>query len=197
MFSQRVTALLLSSLMAASANAEEFEFATPPGDVLFGASEFNMPLPPPMVGMGMAHAMPGVPGMPFNLIMLAEQLELTPEQRDKAGKVLDETTPKVRALMFRMMDARKAGNALKSGTASDKDIRRHADEQGEIVAELTYLGLKSRADLRALLTEEQRKKLDSFTEGRGPFFIQRFGHTGSVDPAHMPRGVAGVRELRI
>ena len=54
-----------------------------------------------------------------------------------------------------------------------------------------------RADLRALLTEEQRKKLDSFTEGRGPFFIQRFGHTGSVDPAHMPRGVAGVRELRI
>lgn len=191
---QPATSLLLFSLFTASALAEEFEFATPPGDVLFGASEFTMPLPPPMAGMGMAQAMPG---MPFNLIMLAEQLELTPEQRDKAGKVLDETTPKVRALMFRMMDARKAGQALKSGQASDKDLRKHADEQGQIVAELTYLGLKARADLRELLTEEQRKKLDSFTEGRGPFFIQRFGHMGSVDPARMPRGVAGVRELRI
>jgi Spy/CpxP family protein refolding chaperone len=148
-----------------------------------------------MAGMGMAHAMPGVP---FNLIVLAEQLELTPEQRDKAGKILDETTPKVRALMFRMMDARKAGNALKSGTAGDKDIRRHADEQGEIVAELTYLGLKARADLRALLTEEQRKKLDSFTEGRGPFFIQRFGHMGAFDPARLPvTAGAGVRELKL
>lgn len=191
---QRATGLLLFSLFTASTIAEEFEFATPPGDVLFGTGEFSMPLPPPVAGMGMAHAMPG---MPFNLIMLAEHLDLTPEQRDKAGKLLDATTPKMRALMFRMMDARKAGQALKSAEASDKDIRKHADEQGEIVAELTYLGLKARADLRALLTDEQRRKLDAFTEGRGPFFIQRFGHMGAVDPARLPRGVNGVRELRI
>jgi Spy/CpxP family protein refolding chaperone len=141
-----------------------------------------MPLPPPMGG-----SMFAMPGMPFNLIMLAEQLELTKEQRDRAGKILDETMPKLRALMFRMIDARKAGRELKSAEASDSDLRKHAEEQGEIVTELTYLGLKARADLRALLTEDQRKKLDSFGEGRGPVLIHRFGHMGSFDPAGMGR----------
>lgn len=191
------TLLLLLSVMSASAVAEEFEFETAPPDVLFAPGEFTMPLPMGGTMFGMP-ALHGIPGVPFNLIMLAEHLELTGEQREKAGAILDETTPKLRGLMFRMIDARKAGRDLKSGEASDRDLRAHADEQGKIVAELTYLGLKARADLRALLTAEQRRKLDTLTEGRGPFMIRGFAAPGSIDPAHMsPLPAAGVRARKI
>jgi Spy/CpxP family protein refolding chaperone len=185
------TVLLLASLAAAPAAAGELEFEPPP-DVLFGAGEFNMPLPP--TG-GAMHAMPG---MPFDLVMLAEHLELTPEQRDKAGLIMDETMPKLRALMFRMIDARKAGRELKTGDASDQELRKFADGQGEIVAEMTYLGLKARSDLRALLSEEQRRKLDAFGDRRGPFVMHRFGHMGGMDPAGMPSAPgARAKELKL
>jgi len=189
----RITGLLLFSVFTASAIAEEWEFPAQPPDVVFGTAALDAaPMLSPMSGMA------GTPGMPFNLVMLAEQLDLTKDQRDQAGKIVDEATPKLRALMFRMIDARKAGKELKSGAATDQALRKHADEQGEIVSELTYLGLKARADLRALLTEEQRKKLDSFTEGRGPFFIQRFGAVGGFDPARLPAlPNPGQRELKI
>jgi len=188
----RIAGLLLCSLFTASAVGEEFEFSMPPSDVLFGADEFNMPLPPPMAG-GMA-----MPGMPFNLVMLAEQLDLTPEQRDKAGKIMDEAMPKFRAVMFRMIDARKAAKELKSGAAADQDLRKHADEQGRIVADMTYLGLKTRADLRALLTEEQRAKLDAFSGDRGGVFIHRLGPVGSLGPTTLPLLPRGVtKELKL
>jgi len=188
MFGHRAISLLLLSFSVTSAVADPFEFPAPPPDVVFGTAALDAaPLLPPMGGMA------GTPGMPFNLIMLAEQLELTPDQRDKAGKIVDEVTPKLRGLMFRMIDARKAGQELKSGNATDQALRKHAHEQGEIVAEFTYLGLKARSDLRALLTEDQRAKLDSFTEGRGPFFIQRLGALGSVDSVRLPMPSAGPR----
>lgn len=187
---RRCAVLLLASLAAAPLAAGEFEFEPPP-DVLFGAGELNMPLPP------MGGAMHAVPGMPFNLILLAEQLELTPEQRDKAGKIMDEMMPKMRALMFRMIDARKAGRELKAGDASDQELRKFADGQGEIVAGMTYLDLKARSDLRALLNEEQRRKLDAFGDQRGQFFIHRFGHMGGVGPGGMRSTPAGgAKELK-
>ena len=197
MSNHRATGLLLCWLFTASAAADEFEFSTPPPDVLFGADTFNLPLPPPVAGgMAMSSAM-AMPGMPFNLIMLAEQLDLTAEQRDKAGRIMDETMPKLRALMFRMIDARKAAKDLKSGATSDKELRAHADEQGRIVADLTYLGLKARSDLRAVLTEEQRTKLDAMSGDRGGFFIHRFGKMGGIDPTAMPLPGAVRKELEI
>lgn len=172
---QRIAVLLFAILGSATAAAEEFEFALPPQDVFVGAADFSMPLPPPLPGL--VPGMQSLPGMPFDLIMLSERLELTPEQRERAGRIVDAAAPQLRALMFRQLDARKAGEALRTAQPDDAALRRHADEQGRIVAELSYLGLKTRAELRALLTEAQRDRLDEFgsVHGRRAFLFRGTG----------------------
>jgi Spy/CpxP family protein refolding chaperone len=134
------------------------------------AMEFPAPPPaPPVPGHFLvAPHFPGSPmggGLLMNLVMLAEELDLTPEQRKKAGEIMDRAAPKLRELMFRMVDNRKALNELATKDVDDRELRRLTKEQGEIVSGMTYLHLRSRADLRALLTAGQREKLDEIRGG--------------------------------
>ena len=110
---------------------------------------------------------PHGPGMmgdePFPLVMLAERLDLDKKQRDQAGRIMDETMPKMRELMFRKIDSHKALKAFAaSGNTDAKALRKLADEQGKITADMIYLRMKAQADFRALLTDEQKQKFASF-----------------------------------
>ena len=130
----------------------------PPGEMS------GMPIPTP--GMAMTGGVMMVD--PMHLLMLAERLELDTAQREAIGRVMDETAPRMRELLFRAADSRKALQALmEQDEVPEKSIRELADRQGRLHADLLFTGLKARTRIRALLSEEQRARLDE-PGGEGP-----------------------------
>ncbi|MBI2970503.1 MAG: Spy/CpxP family protein refolding chaperone [Gammaproteobacteria bacterium] len=107
-------------------------------------------------------------GGPFHLMMLVDVLDLDKEQRKRVGVVMDAVMPKMREVLFSLSDSRKALEEVFEGQVSDdKQLRKLADEQGRLMAEMLYLHMKARADLRAVLTEEQLEQLEGFRAGHG------------------------------
>jgi Spy/CpxP family protein refolding chaperone len=141
----------------------------------FEFDEFDMPMPPPH-GMAMGEVFPAphhgaffmnesfagaMPMDTMHLVMLAERLELSKDQREALGKIVDEAMPKMRDLMFRMGDARKElDTALEGQGKDDSALRALADAQGKLHADLLFLQLSTRQRMRQLLTEEQRAQLE-------------------------------------
>jgi Spy/CpxP family protein refolding chaperone len=116
---------------------------------------------------------------PMHLVMLSERLKLTPEQRAQVGRILDAAMPGQRELAFRMADTRRELNAARDADPSDKELRRLADQQGKLTADLLYQQMKLRADLRALLTPEQREIARNLFRGGHAF---RHGFTRAIGP---------------
>ena len=115
-------------------------------------------------GMGSMFMEHGMLGGDMDLVMMAEKLNLTTEQRDKIGKVMDTAHTQMRDLMFKMVDTHKEVRSLNrsTGKTDDAKLRQLADQQGKLVADMMYLSWKSRADMRAVLTPDQLKQLDRF-----------------------------------
>ncbi len=161
-----VPALLVLAPLVAGAGDRftfpEFDFPSDP-----------MPPMPPHHGMFVAGGFPDetLSADPGQMVRLAQRLALTPEQRQAYGRIMDEAAPKMRDLLFRMQDTR--GELEAALDADDKDetaLRKLADTQGRLHADLLYLQLATRAKLRALLDDAQRAKLEDGEFGRhGPF----------------------------
>lgn len=164
------TALLLAVAFAAAVADDAFE---PMGGAMFihgggGMHDsvmpmpFEMPVPPP--------------GAPFHLMRMVEELDLSADQRKEIGAIMDETMPKMRDLMFRMADSRKAlRNYLEGAEKEEGALRKITDEHGKQVAEMMFLHLKSHADMHAVLTEDQLKKLERH---KHMHHTRRFGTVG-------------------
>ena len=130
---------------------------------------FTAPVPPPgmdagPMGMhGFGHGQMG----DMDIMRMAERLGLTQDQRDKIGKIIDETRPKLRKNGFDMMDNRKELHALmQEDKLDDKKLRSLTSRQGELMADMMYLQMKMRSDIRAVLTDKQR---ETMKERRGMF----------------------------
>ncbi len=164
-FGSTLLITLLSLQPLATAAQEDFAFDT-----------FEMPLPPDhLSGFGFSPALTaphhgaflvnapfdGAFSMdPMHLVMLSEQLDLTKQQRETMGKIVDEAMPKMRDLMFRMGDAREELEAASAGESKDEaELRALADNQGKLHADLLFLQLSTKQRMRAVLTEEQRAQL--------------------------------------
>lgn len=119
-------------------------------------------------GMGPMFMDRGMMGDDMHLVMMAEKLNLTSDQRDKIGKIMDAAHSQMRDLLFKMMDAHKEIRNLTHGAAKPDDakLRELADQQGKLAADMMYLAWKSRADMRAVLTPDQLKRFDSFHKDR-------------------------------
>lgn len=148
------------------------------GNVMY----FNTDGPHPGMGSGhmdmhgLGHGRMGT----GDLLRMAEKLDLTQAQRDRIGKIIDETRPKMRKNAFDMMDNRKEIHALmKQDKVDDKKLRTLTRRQGELMADEMYLQMKMRSDVHAVLTDEQREKMK---ERKGRFF--RHGMKG--DAGTMP-----------
>lgn len=109
---------------------------------------------------------------PMRLFRMAERLELSKDQREQITGLMDESRPKIRDNMFKVMDARKELQELTRGdtTISDRKLRELTREQGESMAEMMYLRLKLRSDIRALLTEEQLTRFSELHDHPGRAF---------------------------
>jgi Spy/CpxP family protein refolding chaperone len=111
-----------------------------------------------------AHAhrggMDGAGGGPGGMRML-RQLDLTQEQRDQAFKIFHEQAP---AFRERAQAARAAQDALRKAaldpSADAGRIRQLADEVGKAHAEMAVMRAETVRRVTALLTAEQRQKLE-------------------------------------
>ena len=96
----------------------------------------------------------------MDMMRMAERLDLSDAQRDKIGKIMDDTRPKLRKNGFSMMDNRKEVHSLiQEGKVDDKKLRTLTRKQGDLVADMMYLQLKMRSDIHEVLTDEQREKM--------------------------------------
>ena len=117
-------------------------------------------------------------GDDMGIMRMAERLNLTQEQRDKIGKIIDQTRPKLRENAFAMMDSRKElHNFMKDGKTDDKKLRTLTRREGELMADMMYLRMKMHADIRSVLTDEQLSKMK---ERKGRFM--RRGMRGDRPP---------------
>ena len=98
---------------------------------------------------------------------MMDELDLSSEQRDAIGEIMDDRLPKARKLGFAMYDHRKTLKELaKSDVFDKKAVRKTADELGDTVADLTVLMTSSIAETRAILTPEQRERFAQFGQSR-------------------------------
>jgi len=105
---------------------------------------------------------------------MAERLDLTTEQRDKVRAIVDKSRPRNRELRDKLSENRKQLQTLtQQGTAKESEIRKLADNQGKLIADKIVQRSKVQAEVNAVLTPEQREKMQQHSEHRG-----RFSHSG-------------------
>jgi protein CpxP len=118
-------------------------------------------------GMGMGG--PGF-GSEMRIEHMTEELGLSAEQRDKLRAVVDKNRPQMRALHDQMTDNRKQLQALmQQGGAKDADLRKVADAQGKLIADMIVQRHKLRGEIAAVLTPEQREVFQNRFQHRGPY----------------------------
>jgi Spy/CpxP family protein refolding chaperone len=112
-------------------------------------------------------------------------LNLTDAQEAQAKTIFTEEATAMQAVHPQVRAAREAlQNAVKN-TGLDTDIERAATQLGTLQAQTTAIAGKAQAKFRAILTPEQKTKLDS-RPGFGPG-----GPGGFGGPGHMRRGPRG------
>lgn len=107
------------------------------------------------------HGGPGHGRNPEEMIMrIADRLDLDETQRQEVRNIMEAAKPSFSALRERSRASRQAFFAL---DVSDPDygakLQDLSAQSGELVAELTMLAGQLRADVSAVLTDEQRQKL--------------------------------------
>jgi Spy/CpxP family protein refolding chaperone len=99
---------------------------------------------------------------------MADALDLTKEQRDKVRAIVDKSRPQTRELHDKLADNRNQLRALmQQGNAKEADVRKLADAQGKLKADMIVQRTKVRSEIHAVLTPEQREKLQKRFEQRG------------------------------
>jgi Spy/CpxP family protein refolding chaperone len=138
-------ALLTSSLLAASAHADFDDRKGPRGE------RFDGP------GFGMPH-----PGMMMGRI--AERLDLDEAQRESVDNIMNAAKPEIKALRERTKANHEALKALGPG---DPEVQNIAIANGELATEATLLFARVRAEIDAVLTDEQRAELAELKDRAG------------------------------
>lgn len=114
---------------------------------------------------------------------MAEYLGLSTEQRNQVRAIVDKARPQSRNLRDKLMDNHQQLRALmQQDNPKDSDVRRLADAQGKLIADQIVQRTKMQSEIRAVLTPEQREKLQ-----------QRFGRRGpvsSLEPQHNPASLS-------
>lgn len=116
---------------------------------------------PPHFGGGFGHAH-------FNVERMAEELDLTPEQRMAIEAIVAQSREQARPHAEKMRANRQAMKALtKAEVLDEAAIRAQAMANAADMAELAVIHARSRHALRKLLTPEQQQKLELGHERRG------------------------------
>ncbi len=112
---------------------------------------------------GPRHGIMGGPmlgGQLFHMMRLADELELSKEQRTEVDRIIDAARPRAREYVYALGDGRDALGALSEETEFDEPrVRALAEEHARSLAELMVIGLRLSAEVNAVLSPEQRVRL--------------------------------------
>jgi Spy/CpxP family protein refolding chaperone len=101
------------------------------------------------------------------LNFLAGYLNLTESQKAEAKAIFDASAVQAQTLQGSMAAARNALQTAVKSSATDAEIDRLAAAVGVVHGQLVAVQSKSAVKFRAILTAEQRTKLDEFEGRRG------------------------------
>jgi len=108
----------------------------------------------------------GFAGSGRGMMKMMERLDLTKAQREQVWDILDSQRKAAREKLFALKDGRKALRAaVRSPDYDAGKVRQLADAQGKAIAELMVMRADTHHRIRAVLTPEQRTRLDSFRSG--------------------------------
>ena len=111
-------------------------------------------------------------GMARGPMMELRGLDLTQEQQDQVFKIFHDQAPAVHEQMKQMRAAHESLARLASADTFDAaKAKEAADQEGRAHAQLALIHAQGMAKVRAVLTPEQRAKLDQQQQaraGRGP-----------------------------
>lgn len=88
---------------------------------------------------------------------LADRVDLTPAQVTALRNIEDKFRPQWRDVRDRMQESRRA--LASADPADEAGVRRIADARGKAIADMIVLRTQMRAQVRNVLTEEQRNRL--------------------------------------
>jgi len=117
-------------------------------------------------GMGLARSaeLNGHPG-PMHVLELAEELKLTPEQRQLVQAAFERMKAKAKALGEAYIKAEKAvDQTFKSGTADATEVAARVAEANRLLGEVRLSHLTAHIEITPVLTPEQRAR---YAELRG------------------------------
>ena len=117
---------------------------------------------------------------------MADVLGLTKDQRDSVRAIVDKSRPQKRELRDKLTQNRKQLRALtEQGTTKESEVRALADAQGRAIADMIVLRTKIQGDINAVLTQEQREKMQNFHKRRRHEKSSlRRDHAGNAPGAH-------------
>jgi Spy/CpxP family protein refolding chaperone len=95
------------------------------------------------------------------------QLDLTKAQREQVRAVLDEGREKSYLYRTSLREGRATlRNAMRADDSDMAEVRKLAEAQGRALADLIVLRAETRDRIRAVLTPEQRTRLEALQSGR-------------------------------
>jgi Spy/CpxP family protein refolding chaperone len=111
------------------------------------------------------------PGRHGGPMMELRSLDLTPDQQAQVKKIFEEQKGAMRTQMEQQRSAHEELRKLSAAETFDASrARQLADQEGKAHAELALIGAQAMSKVRAVLTPEQRTKLDQQLQahaGRG------------------------------
>lgn len=115
---------------------------------------------------------PGYRGM-SDLSYLAEELDLSKDQRKTIRDITDKSRSKARELGESMLENREQMDDLLDDKGYSADFDKLARRQGELIGEMIMLKAKTRAQIEGVLTADQKEK---FRDNDGDFCEHGPGH---------------------
>lgn len=103
-------------------------------------------------------------GMPMRALKRLDNL--SDKQRDQIKALFREQRDQMRDLRDEMQDNREDLRDAIEKDGDEKSLRKIAEKQGDLVTKMIMLRLQHREKLNALLTEEQREKLQEMQKER-------------------------------
>ena len=108
-------------------------------------------------------------GMAMHLLHLGEELGLSDQQKTEITAILEAARPQMEELRDRLQEGREQWREnFDPASFDEEEARNFAESQAAIHAELMVLGMKTRAQVFAVLTPEQQEQMRSFREEGGP-----------------------------
>ncbi len=99
---------------------------------------------------------------------MADALDLAKAQRDAMRAIVDKAHPQTRELRDKLAENHKQLRALiQQGSPKESELRKLADTQGRMMADMIVLRTKVQTEIRAVLTDAQREQMQQWREKHG------------------------------